>query len=95
MRKCKAWGCTNNELKNKGKHYFKMFKPGNVERRDFAQHAITTYIGTGYTLKTFPFVSEIDKVNKVNGTTCSSIDIITTGIIPDSDTPNQCLCVFY
>jgi hypothetical protein len=80
MAECKAWGCTNNKRKNKEKHYFRVPMPSNIERRGIAQQWLHN-IGTGYTLKTFPFGSnsfvcedhfestcyEVDKVNKVLG----------------------------
>ena len=58
MAESKAWRCTNNKRKNKGKPYFIVPMPSNFECRDIGQQCLHN-IGTGYTLKTSSFGSNV------------------------------------
>ncbi len=54
MAMCKAFGCTNNKRKHKGKHFFSVPTPSTEERKAIAQRWLHN-LGTGHTLKTFRF----------------------------------------
>ena len=56
MAECKAYGCTNSKRKKQGKHFFRVPIPYNPERRSIAKQWLHN-LGTGHTLKTFPFGS--------------------------------------
>uniref|UniRef100_A0A673B3Q0 THAP domain-containing protein 1 n=1 Tax=Sphaeramia orbicularis TaxID=375764 RepID=A0A673B3Q0_9TELE len=54
MAECKAYGCTNNKRRNRGKHFFCVPRPIDSTRLELAKRWLHN-IGTSYTIQTFPF----------------------------------------